>query len=150
MINLLVSYCRPGDACVWWCVWSSALLSSPPCPGKNLLMKNLLRWCLNTMMSIVDSLYGFSSVDSSLDSSFESETHTPAVTLISHRPICRQVGFTSFSTIYTAPAPYLLQLYLQNYLYLDNRSFYSIKQCMHGFLRTCSVYVAQQKYKICI
>ena len=98
----------------------------------------------------VDSLYGFSSVDSSLDSSFESETHTPAVTLISHRPICRQVGFTSFSTIHTAPAPCILQLYLQNYLYLDNRSFYSIKQCMHGFLRNCSVYVAQQKYKICI
>ena len=35
-------------------------------------------------------------------------------------------------------------------LYLDNRSSYSIKQCMHGFLRTCSVNVAQQKYKICI
>ena len=135
---------------MWWCVWSSALLSSPLYPGKKLLMKDLLRWCLNTMMSIVDSLYGFSSVDSSLDSSFESETHTPAVTLISHRPICRQVGFTSFSTIYTAPAPCILQLYLQNYLYLDNRSFYSIKQCMHGFLRTCSVNVAQQKYMICM
>ena len=53
------------------------------------------------------------------------------------------------NTVCRAESPYILQLSLQNYLYLDNRSSYSIKQCMHGFLRTCSVNVAQQKYKIC-
>ena len=97
----------------------------------------------------VDSLYGFSSVDSSLDSSFESETHTscnPHITQ-TYLPASR---FHQLQHHIHSAAPCILQLYLQNYLYLDNRSFYSIKQCMHGFLRTCSVYVAQQKYKICI
>ena len=140
-----------GDVC------SSPLCSSPLYPGKNLLTKNLLRWCLNTMIPTMTSIVciGFRPLNHRwiVHSKVNIETHTPAVNLIiSHSPLLPASRFRQprcLSTSYTAAAPCILQLSLQNYLYLDNRSSYSIKQCMHGFLSTCSVNVAQQKYKIC-
>ena len=74
--------------------------------------------------------------------SYTHTTHTPASRRF-HQTRC-------FSSRYRSAAPCILQLSLQNYLYQDNHLSYSIKQCMYGFLRTCSVNVAQQKYKICI
>lgn len=158
-INLLISHFRTGDVCVWCCVCCVV----PRCvivatmSRKKITDEELVAMVLEHYDSDddVDSLYGFSSVESSSYSSFESEyrnahtrgkpqyiTHSALPASRFHQPRC-------FITSYTAAAPCILQFYLQNYLYLDNRSSYSIKQCMHGFLKTCSVNVAQQKYKIC-